>query len=112
MTEVDIVRLIERARSVRSMMGQMLHFFNTSFSSLDKAQENTTRLLKEFEEQNKFKDELLAQQERTMAHELSSLKDEIRLLREAAGEKDAERQKLKDKKKSRVKRPFKNSLSF
>jgi len=60
--EVDLAVLIERARSARNMMVQMMEFFKTSFTSLDKAQENTTRLLKEFEEGNKFKDELLIQQ--------------------------------------------------
>ncbi len=110
--EVDIVVLIERARSARSMMMQMMEFFRTSFTSLDKAQDNTTRLLKEFEESNKFKDELLVQQEKTMAKELSSLKDEIRLLREKTERKDREKQELRDKKKSRIKRPLKNSITF
>jgi site-specific recombinase XerD/transposase InsO family protein len=110
--DVDLTVLIERARSARSMMSQMMEFFRTSFTSLDKAQENTTRLLKEFEESNKFKDELLIQQEKNTGEELAGLRKEISQLRVNAEKKEMEKLRQKEKKKSRVKRPLKNSITF
>lgn len=110
--DVDLAVLLERAKSARNMFAQMMSFFKTSFTSLDKAQENTTRLLKEFEQENKFKDELLIQQEKNMTHELSALKDELRLLREKEEKREKEREQQREKKRSRVKRPLKNSVTF
>ena len=112
LTQVNIVKLLERARSYRELMDQMAFFFKTSFNQLGMAQTNTSRLLKEFEEESRESRRMMNEKEDVMAESINDLKEEIRRLREISERKEEEAALRREKKLKKNKRPLRDSFLF
>jgi septal ring factor EnvC (AmiA/AmiB activator) len=97
LSQVNIAVLLERARSARALLAQMTMFFQTSFEQLGNAQTNTSRMLKQFEDENRASHALLHEQDERTAAAIKELTSEIQRLRELNERTEAEARARREK---------------
>jgi len=112
LSEINIVRLLERARSFRTLMVNMNSFFQTSFRHLGHQQVNTARTLKVFQDEVEKSHRLLQEKESVTSEVIKNLSKEIQLLRETAERKDREAELRKQRRSKRNRKPLRDTFMF
>lgn len=108
--QINIVKLLERARSFRTLMVQMNSFFQTSFSHLGMQQINTSKALKVFQEEVENSNRLLQEKETYTGEVIEKLSNEIKLLRETSERKEREAEKRKERRLKRNRKPLRDAF--
>jgi site-specific recombinase XerD/transposase InsO family protein len=112
LSDRNIVKLLERARSFRALMVHMNTFFKTSFTHLGHQQVNTAKTLKIFQDEVDNSHRLLQEKENTTSEVIKDLTKEIQKLRELSERKDREAEVRKQKRAKRNRKPLRDAFTF